>query len=199
MQILIVEDDSTSRSMLSAVLKKYGHEPVEAVNGFEAWEVLQNPDAPRLVILDWMMPEMDGMEVLRRVRALPDARPPYILMLTSKTDKVEIIAGLDAGANDYLPKPFDAGELRARVEVGHRMVEMQDALTEKIGELQLALDHIKTLRGIIPICAWCKKVRDDDGYWSQVEAYIAKHSAASFTHGMCPDCHKKCLHEIENG
>ena len=130
MRILIAEDDFTSRGMLAAVLKKAGHEPVETVNGLEAWEALQKPDAPRLVILDWMMPEMDGLEVLRRVRALPGDRPPYILMLTSKTDKAEIIAGLDAGANDYLPKPFDVGELRARVEVGRRMVEMQDALAE---------------------------------------------------------------------
>ncbi|MBI9082749.1 MAG: diguanylate cyclase [Desulfobacterales bacterium] len=130
MRILIAEDDFTSRGMLAAVLKKAGHEPVETVNGLEAWGALQKPDAPRLVILDWMMPEMDGLEVLRRVRALPGDRPPYILMLTTKTDKAEIIAGLDAGANDYLAKPFDVGELRARVEVGRRMVEMQDALAE---------------------------------------------------------------------
>lgn len=130
MRILIAEDDLTSRRILAAVLKKAGHEPVETVNGLEAWEALQQPDAPRLVILDWMMPEIDGSEVLRRVRALPDDRPPYIIMLTSKTNKTEIIAGLDAGANDYLTKPFDVGELLARVKVGRRMVEMQEQLAE---------------------------------------------------------------------
>ena len=196
MRILIAEDDFTSRGMLAAVLKKAGHEPVETVNGLEAWGALQQPEAPRLVILDWMMPEMDGLEVLRRVRALPGDRPPYILMLTSKTDKAEIIAGLDAGANDYLPKPFDVGELRARVEVGRRMVEMQDELAGKIGELQRALAEIKTLRGIVPICASCKKIRDDHGYWSQVEVYVRDHTEAEFSHGICPECMKKLYPEF---
>jgi len=130
MRILIAEDDFTSRTVLAGVLKKGGHEVMLTVNGIEAWEALQKPDAPALVILDWMMPDMDGPEVVRRVRALQTDRPPYIIMLTSKGDKVDIIAGLDSGANDYLAKPFDPGELHARIEVGRRMVEMQDALIE---------------------------------------------------------------------
>ena len=107
MRILIAEDDFTSRTVLSGVLKKEGHEVMVTVNGAEAWEALQQPDAPVLIILDWMMPEMDGPEVVRRVRALQTDRPPYIIMLTTKGDKADIIAGLDAGANDYLAKPFD--------------------------------------------------------------------------------------------
>ena len=130
MRILIADDDFTSRSMLAAVLRKSGHEVVETVNGAEAWDALQQPEAPALAILDWMMPEMDGPEVVRRVRALQTDRPPYIIMLTTKGEKADIVAGLDAGANDYLAKPFDPGELHARVEVGRRMVEMQDALIE---------------------------------------------------------------------
>ena len=196
MRILIAEDDLISRRMLAAVLRKAGHDPVEVVDGLEAWEALQKPDAPRLAILDWMMPEMDGLEVLRRVRALPVERPPYILMLTSKTEKAEIIAGLDAGANDYLAKSFDTGELRARIEVGCRMVAMQDALDEKIVALQQALDEIKTLRGIIPICAYCKKIRDDKGFWSQVEAYVKKHTGVEFSHGICPECLRKIDPEL---
>jgi diguanylate cyclase (GGDEF)-like protein len=128
MRILIAEDDFTSRTILAGVLKKEGHQVEAAVNGAEAWQALQQPEAPALVILDWMMPEMDGPEVVRRVRALETDRPPYILMLTTRGEKADIIAGLEAGANDYLAKPFDPGELRARVEVGRRMVEMQAAL-----------------------------------------------------------------------
>ena len=128
MKILIAEDDLTCRIALAGVLKKSGHEVVETINGAEAWQALQRPDAPGLVILDWMMPEMDGPEVVCRVRALQNDRPPYIIMLTTRGEKADIIAGLDAGANDYLAKPFDLGELRARVEVGLRMVEMQDSL-----------------------------------------------------------------------
>jgi len=130
MRILIAEDDFTSRTMLAAVLRKGGHEVVEAINGAEAWQVLQQPDAPKMAIIDWMMPEMDGLELVHRVRGLPTDQPPYLIMLTSKGEKADIIAGLDAGANDYLGKPFDPGELRARVNVGFRMVEMQAALIE---------------------------------------------------------------------
>jgi phosphoserine phosphatase RsbU/P len=188
MKILIAEDDFTSRTVLTAVLKKQGHEVTATVNGAEAWQALQQPEAPKLAILDWMMPEMDGLEVVRRVRALQTDRPPYIIMLTTKGEKADIIAGLESGANDYLAKPFDPGELRARIEVGRRMVEMQAALASKIGELRQALDQIKTLRGIVPICANCKKIRDDQGYWNQVEVYVRDHTEAEFSHSICPDC-----------
>jgi phosphoserine phosphatase RsbU/P len=196
MRILIAEDDITSSGLLTAVLRRAGHEVLKTVNGVEAWEELQKPDAPKLVILDWMMPELDGLEVLRRVRALDTARPPYILMLTTKTKKENVIAGLDAGANDYLAKPFDVGELRARVEVGRRVVEMQDALAAKVGELSRALAEIKTLRGIVPICASCKRIRDDQGYWSQVEVYVRDHTEAEFSHSMCPECMQKLYAEF---
>jgi two-component system, cell cycle response regulator len=136
MKILIAEDDLTSRTFLTAVLKKYGHVIIATANGSEAWHAMQQTDSPILAILDWMMPEMDGLEVVRRVRALQTDRPPYIIMLTAKGEKTDIIAGLDAGANDYLAKPFDPGELRSRVEVGRRMIEMQDMLATKIEELQ---------------------------------------------------------------
>ena len=128
MRILIAEDDFTSRTVLAGVLKKEGHQVEATVNGAEAWQALRQPGAPTLAILDWEMPGMDGPEVVRRVRALETDRPPYMLMLTSRGEKADIIAGLEAGANDYLSKPFDPGELRARIEVGRRMVEMQAAL-----------------------------------------------------------------------
>ncbi len=188
MRILIAEDDQTSRTMLSAVLTKHGHEAVVTVNGLEAWEALQKPDAPRLAILDWMMPEMDGLEVVLRVRTQLKGPQPYLIMLTTKDNKDDIVAGLDAGADDYLAKPFHPAELRARVQVGKRLVETQDELTTQITWLRKALDHIKTLQGILPICMHCKKIRNDSGYWEQVEAYITNHSEALFSHCICPDC-----------
>ena len=195
MKILIAEDDLTSRTVLTAVLTKLGHEVEATVNGVEAWQAMQQLDAPRLAILDWMMPEMDGLEVVRRVRTLQNDRQPYIIMLTAKGEKADIIAGLEAGANDYLAKPFDRGELLARVEVGRRMVEMQDTLADKIEELRQALNQIKTLRGIVPICANCKKIRDDRGYWNQVEVYVRDHTEAEFSHSICPDCMKELYPE----
>ena len=140
MLILIAEDDFTSRNMLKVILKKCGHEVVEAIDGREAWEMLQKVDAPRLAILDWMMPLMDGLEVVRRVRALPTPQPPYIIMLTAKDEKAYDMSGLDAGINDYLAKPFDPVELRAKVEVGCRMVELHAELVAA----QQALAHQAT-------------------------------------------------------
>lgn len=187
-RILIAEDDFTSRTLLAAVLKKNGYEVLETADGTEAWQELQQPDAPKLAILDWMMPGLDGLEVVSRVRAMQSPQPPYLIILTTRDEKADIVAGLNAGADDYLTKPFDIGELRARVEVGKRMLELQARLVTKIEELRLAMEEIKTLRGIVPICANCKKVRTDAGYWQQVEVYVSEHTEAQFSHGICPAC-----------
>ncbi|WP_419658869.1 response regulator receiver protein [Desulfosarcina variabilis str. Montpellier] len=202
MRILIAEDDLTSRNILAALLKKKGHEVMETTNGTDAWTVMQKPDAPRMAILDWMMPEMDGLEVVRRIRELQTEQPPYLIMLTAKGEKSDIVVGLDAGADDYLVKPFDAGELKARIEVGRRIVDLQMRLAEQVTALQQALKHIKTLQGIIPICSFCKKIRNDKGYWDQVEAYVGKHSQAEFSHSICPECmaihYPEYADEVEN-
>lgn len=128
MKILIADDDVTSRAMLAGILRKKGYDILEAVNGAETLEIMQRSDAPRLAVIDWIMPEMDGLEVVRRIRSLKTEQPPYLIMLTAKSEKGDITTGLDAGANDYLAKPFDPGELISRIGVGQRMVEMQEEL-----------------------------------------------------------------------
>jgi len=190
-RILIADDDLTSRVILRAVLEKNGDEVVTTCDGAEAWEAMQQPDAPRLAILDWVMPGINGVEVCRRVRALETDQPPHIVILTSKGDTASIIEGLSSGADDFLSKPYDSGELRARIDVGRRMVELRARLAEHVRDLKKALDEVQTLRGIIPICANCKNIRDDRGYWSRVESYVSKNSGAEFTHGICPECMKK--------
>ncbi len=125
MKILIAEDDATTRLMLAALLRKGGYDVVETTNGAEAWDVLQKPDAPKMAVLDWMMPVMDGVDVCRRLRAMPTTDPPYLILLTSRDDENSIVEGLDAGANDYLTKPFRSEELRARLGVGGRMLQLQ--------------------------------------------------------------------------
>lgn len=199
MRILIAEDDFTSRTALSGILKRDGHEVEAVADGAAAWEALQRPDAPSLVILDWMMPQMDGLEVVRRIRVLGTRKQAYVLILTARGRKADVVAGLAAGANDYLAKPFDAGELRARVNVGRRMVEMQEELASKIEELNRALGQIKTLRGIVPICSSCKKIRDDEGYWQQVEVYVRNHTEAEFSHGICPSCMERLYRDFTPG
>jgi phosphoserine phosphatase RsbU/P len=193
MRILIAEDDPVSRLVLTTNLANWGHEVVSAVNGMEAWNAFQEEDAPRLVILDWMMPEMEGPEVCRRMRERPTAIPPYIILLTARQGAKEVVEGMQAGADDYLTKPYHRDELRVRVQVGVRMIELQQKLADRIGELEEALERVKRLQGIIPICGYCKKVRDDEDYWQNVESYIATHSEAEFSHGVCPSCFKQVV------
>ncbi len=151
MRILIAEDDLISRTVLLGVLEKDGHEVIVTENGAEAWVALQQSDAPPLAILDRMMPEMSGLDVVRRVRARTTEMPPYLIILTSKGEKIDIVAGLEAGANDYLAKPFNPGELRARVEVGRRMYELQAALAAKIEALYKAEDEIRRMAFTDPL------------------------------------------------
>jgi len=197
MRILIAEDNLVSKNLLNVALKKWGHDVVAVDDGKAAWEELQKPDAPKLVILDWNMPEMDGLQVCLRVKESGTPDPPYIIILTARTRKEDVVRALEAGANDYITKPFNNIELRARIRVGQRMVEMKEKLAMQVQELRTALEHIKTLQGIIPICSFCKKIRDDQGYWSQVEAYLSRHSDARFSHGFCPDCMARHYPEIE--
>jgi len=139
MRILIAEDDPVSRRVLEATLLKWNHEVIVARDGDEALRVLEQPDAPPLAILDWMMPGKDGVEVCRRVRETLTATPPYLILLTAKTEKEDVVAGLEAGADDYLTKPFARVELRARIEVGARVVGLQKRLADRVDELNQAL------------------------------------------------------------
>ncbi len=189
MRIVIAEDDAVSRRVLQATVAKLGYDVVVTVNGREALEALQAPDSPRLAILDWMMPEMDGLEVCQRLRALTHEVPVYLLLLTACDSKPQIVAGLESGADDYLTKPFDRDELRARLMVGRRIVELQTSLAARVRELQVSLTQVNQLQGLLPICSYCKKIRDNENYWQQVENYIAARSDANFTHGICPDCY----------
>jgi phosphoserine phosphatase RsbU/P len=188
-RILIAEDEPMSRRLLESVLVKWGYDVVVTSDGSQAWEALQQENAPLLAILDWMMPGFNGPQICRMARHLPKTHSTYIILLTAKGEKDDIVTGLAAGANDYVTKPFDSEELQARVQVGVRMVELQLRLEAHVKELQEALAHVNQLQGIIPICCHCKKIRDDQNYWQRVEHYIARNAEAQFSHGICPDCY----------
>jgi len=190
MRILIAEDDPTSRLLLDRWLTKWGHEVVVTENGQEAHQVLAAEDAPNLAILDWDMPIEDGVEVCRWARTMPHLRRLYVIILTAKDGEDDIVQGLSSGANDYVTKPPNPRELQARGDVGIRVVELQNELAQRIVDLEASIAREKTLQGLLPICSYCKKVRDDGDYWQQVEFYIEKHADVSFSHGICPTCFK---------
>lgn len=199
MRILIAEDDCISRRLLEATLKKWDYEVTVACDGLEALAAIQGSDPPALAILDWMMPGLDGVEVTKAVRQIVTTTPTYIILLTAKTEKDDIVAALEAGADDYLTKPFDCEELGARVWAGLRIVSLQKNLIDRVHELEDALENVKQLQGMLPICSYCKKIRDDQNYWQKVETYISDHSEVRFSHGICPDCYEHTVRpELDN-
>lgn len=188
MKILIAEDDAVSRHILEKFLKKWGYRVTVTENGNDAWDALMAANAPTLAVLDWMMPGLDGVDIVRKFRQERKDVPTYFILLTALSKKDYVVQGLAAGADDYVTKPFDQAELRARVEVGKRVVNLQLTLSDKVRELEAAAAHIKTLQGVIPICMHCHKIRTDETAWEKLESYIESHSHAQFSHGLCPQC-----------
>jgi phosphoserine phosphatase RsbU/P len=181
MRILIADDDRVSTMILQRTLESWGYDVVVTQDGLKAWEQISGGQPPQLAIVDWMMPGLDGLEICRRVRATPPASPVYVILLTARTSRQDLVAGLEAGADDYLTKPFAPDELRARIHVGERTLGL--------------LNSIRRLTGLLPICSYCRRVRSDHDYWEQVESYIAKHTDARFSHGICPACLTKMMAE----
>jgi DNA-binding response OmpR family regulator len=190
MRVLIADDEATSRHLIQATLRGWGFEVLLAVDGDEAWRILEGPSPPEIVMLDWMMPGVDGLDVCRRMRAAMPNATTYIILVTARGGLENVLQGLEAGADDYITKPFDPRELRARLHAGVRIVQLQQALLERFRELEDALKRVKQLQGLLPICSYCKKIRNDRNYWEQVDAYVASHSEAQFSHGICPDCYE---------
>jgi DNA-binding response OmpR family regulator len=199
-RILVAEDDPVTRKILAATLERLGWEVTTAADGSEAWQTLETlggKNAPELVLLDWMMPGMDGIEICRKLRSTPGFEFTYIVLLTSRSEKEDLAMALATGANDYIAKPFHPIELESRVRVGERMVKLQRSLAARVTELEAALAHVQTLQGLLPICSYCKKVRNEANYWEQVDSYLASHSTLKLTHGICPQCLERMMKELE--
>lgn len=193
MIVLVADDLEVNRKLLRALLSSDGYDVIEAANGTDALQILQGANGPIVGLIDWEMPELEGIEVCRQARAIENSPPIYLILLTVRDSKQDIVTGLKAGANDYITKPFDKTELLARVGIGKQMVQLQQTLTEHVAELREALLNVKQLGGLLPICSYCKKIRDDQNYWQQVEAYVGKHSEAKFSHSICPQCYEEII------
>ena len=176
MKILVAEDDADLRTTLAGLVRRWGYEVTEARDGADAWDLFRN-DAYHVVITDWRMPRLDGLDLCRMLRDLARDSYTYIIVLTAVSGTDRLLEALDAGADDFLTKPFDRAVLRARLRVAERILQLHA--------------HVANLEGILSICAFCKQIRNDDGTWVQVERYVQDRSALKFSHGVCPPCVEK--------
>ena len=174
MKILVAEDDPVSVKILQVTLEHYGHEVVVAGTGEEAWELF-NRDPVRAILSDWMMPGISGLELCERVRARQKSDYTYFILLTAvNTSRENLREAMDAGVDDFLKKPLDREAVIMRLRVAERIVEFTT--------------QIRQLKELLPICMYCKRIRDDQDYWQQVESYIHTYTGSNFSHGICPDC-----------
>jgi len=191
MKILVADDDSVTLALLLRLLSEFGHATIECGNGVEALEQLKGADGPVIGILDWMMPGLDGLQVCQSIRKSNSSSLLYLILVTSKSSRADIIEGFEAGADDYITKPFDLQELHARVLVGLRILSLQEKLEGRVQQLEQALAEVKQLQGLLPICSYCKKIRNDENYWQRVEEYLSHRINIQFSHGVCPQCFEK--------
>ena len=176
MKILTTDDDEVARKVLTRTLKVLGHEVVETKDGHEAWAEYRLHHF-NLIVSDWLMPGMDGIELTKLVRSENRQKYTYIIMLTSLEGKGRYLEGMEACADDFINKPFDKETLAARLHVAERILNLQA--------------EVKQLEGLLPICAYCKKIKDDGNQWQHMESYISRRTEANFSHGICPECYEK--------
>lgn len=173
MRILAVDDSRLSRTALCQSIRQLGHEPIEAHDGQEAWGRFQLEYFP-VVITDWIMPDLDGLELTRRVRGAPTPKYSYITVLTTLEGTNRHLEALRAGADDFMTKPVDASQLEARLHIAERILDLQQ--------------EVRQLEGFLSICSFCKKIRDTDESWVPIEKYVRQRADVAFSHGVCPKC-----------
>lgn len=188
MKILIAEDDPVSRKVLESYLKQWDHKVVATTDGTEALEKLTEDEAPNLAILDWMMPGIDGIDVCRKIREREAGPFIYIIMLTARGNKEDIAAGFDAGADDFVTKPFDKNELRHRIRAGERIVKLQLVLEQKLADLNKSLAQLRQLHNLLPVCPVCNTNRNDTQYMNQLKKYISMRKVEELIGSLCPSC-----------
>ena len=188
--ILIVDDVPKNLQVLGNILQKEECNIAMATGGAQALKITKKIQ-PDLILLDVMMPEVDGFAVCKSLKDSPETKDIPVIFITARTETKDIVKGFQLGALDYVTKPFNTSELLARVHTHLELKKAREIQQALILELKKALADVKLLSGLIPICANCKMIRDDKGYWNQIEAYIQSHSEAQFSHGICPDCAKK--------
>ncbi len=194
--ILIVDDTPENLTVLRQMLAENGYRVRPVLSGETALASIEN-DLPDLILLDIMMPGIGGYEVCKRLKAGEKTSRIPVIFISALNELDDKVQAFSLGGSDYITKPFQAEEVLARVKTHLSLRRLHKSLEDKNAELQKALDENKILQGIIPICANCKNIRDDKGFWNQVEAYISEHSEARFSHGICPSCVQKLYPELQ--
>ena len=187
-KVLVAEDEYTTRLMIQVCLEKWGYRVDSVADGKEAWKLLNKENSPEVAILDWEMPELDGLELCRRIKALDRESPIHVIMLTARDTKRDILQGFDAGADDYITKPFNDDELRARIRVAERIVRIQSSLHESLQELRRALDLVESLQTTVMVCGNCQRVEGDDGQWRPLQQIVEEDMDFRFSKNICPQC-----------
>jgi len=177
MKILISEDTPFSAKLLQHLLASLGHEVTCCSNGVEAWEEFDRCPV-RIIVSDWMMPGLDGLELCRKVRERPNTPYTYFILLTAREAELESYdLAMNAGIDDFLPKPLDANTMRMRLHVAERILRFTT--------------EIRRLKNIIPMCSWCRKIRNDHDFWQLVETYLVEQTGTAVSHGVCPTCRER--------
>ncbi len=188
MKVLLADDDPLCRDVVTTMLRKNHYEVITASSGANALALLSEPNAPQLVIADWEMPRLDGLSLCRWIRHQHGRAYTYVILLTGRSEREDQIAGLRAGADDFVTKPIHETELLARIQVGERIIQLENSLTQKVIELQNALLQVQQLQGLITVCMHCHRVHAGTNTWQAFEKYIEAHSQAVFSHGLCERC-----------
>jgi DNA-binding response OmpR family regulator len=186
--ILVVDDQPANLKVLLSFLQEHDYRVYMVDSGQRALNIIPKIQ-PDLILLDVMMPGMNGFEICRKIKKDENLASLPVIFMTALDSVADKMAGFAAGAVDYITKPFQQAEVLARINT-------HITLQKREKELKQALEEIKTLNGILPICSYCKQIRNDEGYWQQVEEYISEHSKALFSHGVCPNCYKKVIKHL---
>ncbi len=194
--ILVIDDNPDNLRLLAGILEEQHYKVRLAPNGARALATIEK-EAPDLVLLDIMMPDMDGYEVCRKLKENELTAGIPIIFISALHDMIDKVKAFSLGGVDFVTKPFNSEEILARIKTHLSLHFLQLQMEKKNSELQKALDEIKTLRGILPICSSCKNIRDDNGYWNQIESYIHDHSEAEFSHSLCPECANKLYPDLD--
>ena len=197
-RVLIVEDHARTSAALRTLLERKAYDVALAGSVAEALKILEEPNAPRLALLDWNLPDGTGLDIVHALRKAKEGPYVHCIVVTARDGEEDVALALAAGADDFLRKPCGPSELIARVNNGARVIGLQRQLEDRIADLEKSVEERRQLERLLPICMYCKKVRDDSDYWQEIESYLHNRTGTDFSRGICPECMKRVAAESQD-